>query len=305
MDKLKKKLNITSDDFQKSDFLENYLSNLNKYLQKFKNNLTIKNKNYPIIYVVGLPRSGTTLLSQLLSRYLSVGYINNLIARFWMNPEVGIRISETVIKRSERSKIKFKSIQGVSEEPWGPHEFGYFWSHWLKLDDFTSHKLSNSHLLKVDKKGLKKQLKTIINVFQSPVVFKNIICGLQASFLSSIHPNSLFILIERDTKSVASSILKCRKQRFGNERIWWSVKPSSYSNIIKIESPIKQIKCQILDTSNDLNHELEKPNVNCIRIKYEDLCSNPFKKLQMIRDKVSTLGYSLDFTECKPKIILK
>lgn len=305
MDKLKKKLNITSDDFQKSDFLENYLSNLNKYLQKFKNNLTIKNKNYPIIYVVGLPRSGTTLLSQLLSRYLSVGYINNLIARFWMNPEVGIRISETVIKRSERSKIKFKSIQGVSEEPWGPHEFGYFWSHWLKLDDFTSHKLSNSHLLKVDKKGLKKQLKTIINVFQSPVVFKNIICGLQASFLSSIHPNSLFILIERDTKSVASSILKCRKQRFGNERIWWSVKPSSYSKIIKIESPIKQIKCQILDTSNDLNHELEKPNVNCIRIKYEDLCSNPFKKLQMIRDKVSTLGYSLDFTECKPKIILK
>lgn len=305
MDKLKKKLNITPDDFQKSDFLENYLSNLNKYLQKFKNNLTIKNKNYPIIYVVGLPRSGTTLLSQLLSRYLSVGYINNLIARFWMNPEVGIRISETVIKRSERSKIKFKSIQGVSEEPWGPHEFGYFWSHWLKLDDFTSHKLSNSHLLKVDKKGLKKQLKTIINVFQSPVVFKNIICGLQASFLSSIHPNSLFILIERDTKSVASSILKCRKQRFGNERIWWSVKPSSYSNIIKIESPIKQIKCQILDTSNDLNHELEKPNVNCIRIKYEDLCSNPFKKLQMIRDKVSTLGYSLDFTECKPKIILK
>lgn len=305
MDKLKKKLNITSDDFQKSDFLENYLSNLNKYLQKFKNNLTIKNKNYPIIYVVGLPRSGTTLLSQLLSRYLSVGYINNLIARFWMNPEVGIRISETVIKRSERSKIKFKSIQGVSEEPWGPHEFGYFWSHWLKLDDFTSHKLSNRHLLKVDKKGLKKQLKTIINVFQSPVVFKNIICGLQASFLSSIHPNSLFILIERDTKSVASSILKCRKQRFGNERIWWSVKPSSYSNIIKIESPIKQIKCQILDTSNDLNHELEKPNVNCIRIKYEDLCSNPFKKLQMIRDKVSTLGYSLDFTECKPKIILK
>lgn len=305
MDKLKKKLNITSDDFQKSDFLENYLSNLNKYLQKFKNNLTIKNKNYPIIYVVGLPRSGTTLLSQLLSRYLSVGYINNLIARFWMNPEVGIRISETVIKRSERSKIKFKSIQGVSEEPWGPHEFGYFWSHWLKLDDFTSHKLSNRHLLKVDKKGLKKQLKTIINVFQSPVVFKNIICGLQASFLSSIHPNSLFILIERDTKSVASSILKCRKQRFGNERIWWSVKPSSYSKIIKIESPIKQIKCQILDTSNDLNHELEKPNVNCIRIKYEDLCSNPFKKLQMIRDKVSTLGYSLDFTECKPKIILK
>jgi hypothetical protein len=254
---------------------------------------------------VGLPRSGTTLLSQILSRYLSVGYINNLIARFWMNPEVGIRISESVIKRSERSKIKFDSIQGVTEEPWSPHEFGYFWSHWLKLDDFPSHKLSKSHLLKVDKKGLKKQLKTITNVFQSPVVFKNIICGLQASFLTSIHPNSLFILIERDPKSVLSSILKCRKKRFGDANKWWSIKPSSYSQIVKIKSPIKQIKCQILDTSNDLNHEVEKPNVNCIRIKYEDLCSNPFKQLQMIRNKVSTLGYSLDLLETKSKINLK
>src|SRR5688572_30011389 len=48
----------------------------------------------PVVYIVGAPRSGTTLVSQLLAKYLDVGYINNLIARFWMRPLAGIRLSE-------------------------------------------------------------------------------------------------------------------------------------------------------------------------------------------------------------------
>ena len=34
----------------------------------------------PLVYIVGVPRSGTTLLAQILCSYLPVGYINNLIA---------------------------------------------------------------------------------------------------------------------------------------------------------------------------------------------------------------------------------
>ena len=43
-------------------------------------------QNYPIIFIVGVPRSGTTLLSQLLIEHLDIGYINNHIAKYWMAP---------------------------------------------------------------------------------------------------------------------------------------------------------------------------------------------------------------------------
>ena len=40
----------------------------------------------PIIFVMGLPRSGTTPLVQLLVQKFKLGYVTNLVARFWESP---------------------------------------------------------------------------------------------------------------------------------------------------------------------------------------------------------------------------
>ena len=88
----------------------------------------------PILYIVGVPRSGTTLLSQLVSRYCPVGYINNLIARCWLRPSVGIALSRCLFGDRAREGITFHSSYGATQEVVGPHEFGYFWRHWLPLD---------------------------------------------------------------------------------------------------------------------------------------------------------------------------
>ena len=87
----------------------------------------------PLVYIVGVPRSGTTLLSQMLCGYLPVGYINNLIARFWLKPSVGIRLSKTVLGEEARRHITLRSTHGTTEGASSPHEFGYFWRHWLQL----------------------------------------------------------------------------------------------------------------------------------------------------------------------------
>jgi ABC-type oligopeptide transport system ATPase subunit len=43
-------------------------------------------------FIVGLPRSGTTLLSQLLAYSLDAGYTTNFAARFWLAPVHGLRL---------------------------------------------------------------------------------------------------------------------------------------------------------------------------------------------------------------------
>lgn len=186
----------------------------------------------PVIYVVGAPRSGTTLLSQLVSKHLDVGYIDNLIARFWMRPSVGIRLSTAVLGRERRNTIAFTSRFGSTEQPAGPHEFGYFWRRWLQLDEATSHHLDSDALAHLDLDGFRRELRSeILEPFGSAVVFKNVICGFQAEWLTRAHPRSLFVHIRRPLDATVRSILHARLTRYGSYTAWWSLKPSSFERL--------------------------------------------------------------------------
>jgi hypothetical protein len=56
------------------------------------------------VFVLGVPRSGTTLTSQLLAYCLDAGYVNNAAARFWLAPVHGIRLARLIAgDRGERS----------------------------------------------------------------------------------------------------------------------------------------------------------------------------------------------------------
>ena len=288
--------------FRKNGKLEDYFVRLNEHLQAFDQSEVSSGEAFPLIYVVGLPRSGTTLLSQLISRHLPVGYINNLIARFWRNPVVGIRLSQAVFGSDIRQKIELASTHGVTAEPWGPHEFGYFWRHWLRLDEAHTHKLSESHLDGLDHAGLAMALNRMAATFEAPLVFKNIICGLQAEFLTKIRPNSLFVLIERNPQAVVASLLRARQQRYGDESIWWSLKPSTFEKLRLIPEAQAQIEGQVADGCSDFHAELLKTNLNVIRITYEELCSDPLKTVRMVADASAALGWPLALLET-PRLI--
>lgn len=285
------------DLFKKDENLEEYFFRLNEHLEGFDQGEVSSGPAYPLIYIVGLPRSGTTLLSQLISRYLPVGYINNVIARFWRNPVVGIRLAQALLGSEARKMIELASTHGVTTGPWGPHEFGYFWRYWLRLDASPTHKLSKKHLDGLDHTGLADTLDRVVAAFQRPVVIKNIICGLQAEYLTKIRQNSIFVLIERNPESVAKSLLRVRKQRYGDQSVWWSLKPSTFLSIQKLTSGKAQIERQIVDGCSDFHVELSKPEVSCIRMTYEELCCDPTKCIQMVADASSALGYPLSLLD--------
>jgi hypothetical protein len=287
------------EQFRKDEVLEQYLIRLNHFLQAFEVEEGVPGSAFPAIYVVGLPRSGTTLLSQLISRYLPVGYVNNLIARFWLNPVAGIRLSQAIFGPGIRERIALVSTHGVTADPWGPHEFGYFWRHWLRLDEAPTHKLPQETLDRIDRTGLRRTLDRMAAAFGAPIAFKNIICGLQAGFLTQVRPNSLFVLVQRDPKAVAASLLRCRKERYGDVSVWWSLKPSTYGQIRHL-SPQEQVERQIEDGARDLEQELAKPGVKSIRFTYETLCADPVKCLQMVANVTTTLGYPLTLLGSPP-----
>lgn len=111
---------------------ENFTRQVNEALLQLEkstyHDCTIK---HPFIFVFGLPRSGTTLLTQLLASTLNLGFINNFVARFWLAPVTGIRLARSLKLESQANS--FRSEFGATAGLGDIHEFGYFWRHWLKI----------------------------------------------------------------------------------------------------------------------------------------------------------------------------
>jgi hypothetical protein len=247
-------------------------------------------KNTGLIYIVGTPRSGTTLLSQILSKGLKVGYINNLIARFWLTPGIGVRLSQSVLGPDPGEKIDFVSRHGNTFKIEGPHEFGHFWTFWLGLERLATHFPDQGHLKTLDAPGLDSALNTLMASFGRSVVFKNIICGFFAPYLSRINSRSLFVYIHRDCLSVVSSILTCRLERYGSYHAFWSIKPATYAKILEEKQPALQVLSQVLDYRKEVEQILMSPTINSISVSYEDLCQNPALVCQRVAEALADTG---------------
>jgi len=249
----------------------------------------------PLVYIVGAPRSGTTLASQLASRYLPVGYIDNLVARFWRRPSAGIRLSRLLTGTAGREAIGFESRHGVTAGVAGPHEFGYFWRHWLRLDDASTHHLAPDALARVDAAGLRHALEAeILAAFGTPAVFKNVICGFHAAFLSGLHPRSLFVHIERDAYDTCASILRSRMERYGSYTRWWSLKPSTWPFDTAPGDAAAEVARQVLDCRVEITRELASPGVRSLRLAYADMCADPAGTLRKVCTALAPLGARIE-----------
>ncbi len=274
---------------------EAFFDTLNTYIKNMELPTPQPRDDLPIVYIVGAPRSGTTLLSQLVSRHLDVGYINNVIARFWARPSVGIHLSRAILGENPDAAPEFKSIHGRTSNPAGPHEFGYFWRHWLKLDEIETHNLPKENYSKLNKEGLSYTLKTeFLGTFNKPLVFKAVTTGFYAQYLTEIHPHSLFIYLHRSPLDIARSLLHCRMERFNTYEQWWSLKPSTYP--FDVTNPGEEVALQVRDCLKEMEQELSHPQVNTLHVEYTDLCANPRTVIENIASAMGKLG-------AKPSII--
>ena len=237
----------------------------------------LENPNFlvgrPIVFIMGLPRSGTTPLAQLLVNKFKFGYITNLVARFWEAPEIGIALAKSISKDPGGGNSPLDSFYGFTSGYEGHHEFGYFWQRWFKFKE--THFLDSNEQLEIDVKSFKRQLLLMENVWQRPLLFKNAAAlPLQIEFLGRILPNSLFIHIQRDLIDVAGSLLEGRKKYLVDISKWFSIKPKEYV-FLKHLPVFEQIAGQVYYANDEILKQLKSiPKLNKICLKYDSLCKN-------------------------------
>jgi len=228
-----------------------------------------KQPEFPIVFIIGAPRSGSTILYQLITNFFDVNYINNLIHLSRENLFFGFWLNRLVFKNKKHDN--FQSNYGNTKK-FGlnaPSEGGQIWYKWFSKDKiyFEKGSLSDKKIIQI-----RKLFYAIINKQQKPLIIKNLMTSQRLLPFSKIFPSAKFIFIKRLPEYNAQSIYKARKKLSPHE--WWSVKPKNYQDLLNFslaEQSVKQVYYIEKQIMEDINLF---PKKNIKIVNYEDLVSD-------------------------------
>jgi LPS sulfotransferase NodH len=288
------------DAYAKDASGEEFLQELNEYLQPRELDLyRDRDVQHPFIFVVGLPRSGTTLLSQVLAYCADAGYVNNFAARFWLAPVHGIRLAKLIA--GDERPTRFESDYARTKTLLDIHEFGYFWRFWLKKHTFDDVVHAADREDEIDWPGLKRTLLNMQHELAAPFVAKNMLGAYHMPKLRDVLEQVIFVYIERDPLDVCVSILDARRKYYSDPSEWWSYIPIEYP-LLKGLDYWEQIAGQVHYLARFYERALaEVGPANVVEVTYEQLATDPASVLAAVADRAaSTFDYRLTLRQPSP-----
>jgi LPS sulfotransferase NodH len=239
------------------------------------------------VLIVGAPRSGSTLLFQVLTEVLDFGYISNLHCLFSGGPSV---VERLVRPLRWRTRSTFASKRGVVSGWSAPSECGGFWYRFFRR---KPEYVPGGELDPRQGKKLRAALRALLSAFGRPVLFKNMHCSLRIEPLSAAVPEALFIFIRRDVVDNAHSLLETRRDVYGDYSKWWSMEPPRIAELASLP-PEEQVVEQIRGINSLVERQLqERFPGSFIALSYEELIANP-------RGTVQSVAAFLDAHGAKP-----
>lgn len=276
------------------------MQNLNEIIENLKQLLQPKQlelnskftapKN-PVALIIGAPRSGTTLLMQLLASSGLFSYPTNLLARFAYSPYIGAQVQELLFNQNfgmeKHSTIDFSSDLGKSEGSMGVNEFFHFWRRFIPV--FFPSYIEPDEFDKINFTQILQELASIESIFNKPFVCKGIMLQYNLEHLKQWSDKFLFVYIKRNPEFVMQSIFQARQKYFNDTEQWWSVKPKEYV-FLKEQNKYQQIAGQVYYTQKAIEKGLDSlSDTQKIIIRYEDLCQNPSNTIASIAQKIGIL----------------
>ncbi|MBK3518559.1 sulfotransferase [Carboxylicivirga marina] len=212
-------------------------------------------------FIIGPPRTGSTILYQALTQKLDVLYIDNLINMARNNPYIGFWFSQKIF--GNKSHNSSSSNHGNTKGLHAPNE-GLFWYKWLPRD---------RHYIELDEMNtqsigqIKELLQAITNRYDKPILFKNLSFSVRLPFVKTTFPEAKIIYIKRNPLYVAQSILLGKRKSNTPANEVWSIKPKEHALLAQMDDELEQIVWQIYLIEKQIHKDLrlfEEQQVNVI-----------------------------------------
>ncbi len=239
----------------------------------------------PVVFVLGLPRSGTTLVSQYLVHRLAVAYFTHGVGRHPRAPAVVTRLEQRLYGDYCSD---FRSEYGKTRGPSSPREAGSFWGRFFGLDAYVRFE----DVSEPDARTLRATIAATQRVFGgAPFVNKNVKHMLRIDALARLFPDPLFVVVRRDLRDVALSVLEARHKGLADASGWWSVKPPDHAALRDLPLP-EQIAGQVVSLRDQLHRDLAEVDASRVFwIDYANFCTSPETAIEPLRRRLEPIAY--------------
>ena len=228
----------------------------------------------PQLFILGLPRSGTTLVYQYIMHRFHVAYFTNGVGIHAYDPS---RETHRQLRRNAPYASDFKSTFGRSDGAMAPREAGNFWLRFFDIDAYqTFEDIAPDHV-----ETLRRTMATVQVIFDgAPFVNKNVKHMLRIDALKRIFPQAHFLVVNRNMTDVALSVLRGRKDMLGDYGSWFSVKPPDYHDLALLD-PVHQVCGQLFSLQDRLDQDLQRVDPACVhQLDYAEFCADPDSLLE-------------------------
>jgi hypothetical protein len=168
--------------------------------------------------IVGLPRSGTTLVYELIVQAFMVGFLTRLYSYAYGAPNIATRI---VANKIRDPYARYSSNYGRISGRYAPAENSIFWDRWVPEDPVLGHFIPASFVKNSSIKEANITLASMSAIAERPYVFKNIYMALALPAFLRLQPEAKILVVRRNIQSIVASVYKGRKSRSA----WWSIRP--------------------------------------------------------------------------------
>lgn len=241
-------------------------------------------------FIAAPPRAGSTLLQQVLVSSFRLGYVSNLMARFWNAPAVGAALHAQFAPEVFTSSFssRFGNTEGIFE----PHEWGWFWRKWLSLEGDVHHVTRP-----VDWSGLRRTLGVIEQILEAPLLFDSPLAGSNLPHIDAGSGPILVLNLTRSPWHICNSLLNARIERYGDLNTYYGAHVRDRAVLDKASNPIEQIVFQaraLIDEQAMQVSQFSPEQV--LDLKYEELRAKPMAIVEAISAFYQRHGISLKRT---------
>ena len=230
------------------------------------------------VFVVGLPRSGTTLAYELLVQAFDVAFLTKMFRYSYGMPVTTTRVMSRLTRNPT---ARYESSYGRIPGRFAPAENHVLWQRWFDAPGALGHYLP---AVLVDLKRAAEANRTVgamTTIAARQFVFKDVYLAMSPAAILKSFPGARVVVVRRRFDAVCTSFLEARRQR--SERRWWSICPPFFEDVAR-EDVVTQAAFQCVRSRQLLDRELEAVSPDrCVVVEYEDICRSPIDFVSTMR----------------------
>lgn len=241
----------------------------------------------PIVIVTGAPRSGTTIVSQVLSAHLPVTAFNNLTTLFPRAPIVANRrLARLLHKRPPVYRSFYGRTRGLAEQNDGLH----LWDRWLGDDRYAVPEALDA----ATTAAMRRFFGAYEAAFGKPILTKNNALATGAATIARALPTSHFVFVRREPAYAAQSILRAREVIQGSRNALYGVPDPGRRDVGRdAATPIEAVCAQLAYHDRRMREQAAELGPKRFWVlEYEDFCRTPERIVERVGREI--LGVPVD-----------